>query len=43
MKRRMICKEGTSDFLSSSYVVMAINERYVRGTGDEVTAKLMLK
>jgi hypothetical protein len=43
MKRGMICKEETSDFLCSSYVAMAISERYVRGTGDEITAKIMLK
>jgi hypothetical protein len=35
--------KGTSDLLSSPSVVIAINRRYVRGTGDDVTAKIMLK
>jgi hypothetical protein len=39
----MIHVKGTSGFFSSPSVVVAISEGYVRGTRDDVTAKIMLK
>jgi hypothetical protein len=35
--------KGTSDLLFSPSVVIAIKKGYVRGTRDDVTAKIMLK